>query len=126
MAINMKRFAQFPRLLYDRIELRRMLGEDGIDSEKADQIRAEINAKTREMNFILDSIYTLEPSPGRYALLAHCIWGLSWEDAAVQYGNILMPGCLRHAGVLALEKIRNGGAKKEQCGTSANCLCEQK
>jgi len=103
----MKRFSQFPRLLYDRVDLRRALEEAGNDSEKADQIRAEIDAKTREMNFILDSIYALEPSTGRYALLAHCIWGLSWEDAAVQYGCILSPDCLRHAGVLALEKIRS-------------------
>ncbi len=126
MAISMKRFSQFSRLLYDRIELRRVLAEGWIDREKADQIRAEIDAKTREMSFILDSIYTLEPSTGRYALLAHCIWGVSWEDAAIQYGCALMPECLRHAGVLALKKIRNGAAKKGQCGMSTNCLCKQK
>lgn len=126
MVISMKRFSQFHRLLYDRVDLRRALEEAGNDSEKAELIQAEIDAKTREMNFIIDSIYALEPSTGRYALLAHCIWGLSWEDAAVQYGCILMPECLRHAGVLALEKLKTGAAKRGQCGTSTNCLFEQK
>ncbi len=81
--MNMEQLCQFQPLVYEKVDLEHLLEECADNSQRADELRDAINSKTREIEQIVDFIYSLPPSSGRYGLILHCLFGRSWEEIAL-------------------------------------------
>lgn len=115
--MDMSRLKQLHQHIWDRVDLQIAL-EGERSPERAEQLRAQIEAKNCEIETLMAFINSFEPSATHYALMAHCFWGLSWEEIAVMDGCREMPGAYRRAAYRGLNEKRKAGsrAKNSQCG----------
>lgn len=115
--MDMSRLKQLHQHIWDRVDLQIALERER-SPERAEQLRAQIEAKTCEIETLMAFINSFEPSATHYALMAHCFWGLSWEEIAVMDGCREMPGAYRRAAYRGLNEKRKAGsrAKNSQCG----------
>lgn len=126
MTMNMKRLRQLHQHIYDRVDLKIALKGCADEPEKAAFLVAQIEEKTREIDTLMDFIYSIDSPRARYALLAHCLWGLDWEDIAIMDGRREMPGSYRTAAARGIKNNlrRERRAKEPQCGMAGNLPVE--
>lgn len=115
--MDMGRLKQLHQHIWDRVVLQNAL-EGERSPERAEQLRAQIEEKTCEIETLMAFINSFEPSLAHYALMAHCFWGLSWEEIAAMDGYRKMPGAYRKAAYRGLNEKQKAGsrAKNSQCG----------
>lgn len=115
--MNMGRLKLLHQHIWDRVHLNTALEKER-SPEKAEQISAQIEAKDREIETLMAFINSFEPSIAHYALMAHCFWGMSWEEIAVMDGCRKMPEAYRRAAHRGLKEKKNSenGAQKQQSG----------
>ena len=119
--MNLKQLCEFPRLINDRVALRHELEVNAVSDARAAEIRKAIEEKTQAIDRIADSIYSIPPSKGRYALMSRCFWGMTWEEIAKSWGDGVSPGAFRQAAARAVQQInRSSFAKNNQCQTGVH------
>lgn len=115
--MDIGRLKQLHQHIWDRVVLQNALEGERLP-KRAEQLRTQIEEKTCEIETLMAFINSFEPSLAHYALMAHCFWGLSWEEIAAMDGYRKMPGAYRMAAYRGLneqQKVRSR-AKNSQCG----------
>lgn len=115
--MDMGRLKQLHQHIWDRVVLQNALEGERLP-KRAEQLRIQIEEKTCEIEALMAFINSFEPSLAHYALMAHCFWGLSWEEIAAMDGYRKMPGAYRQAAYRGLNEKQKAGsrAKNSQCG----------
>lgn len=115
--MDMGRLKQLHQHIWDRVVLQNAL-EGERSPKRAEQLCAQIEEKACEIETLMAFINFFEPSLAHYALMAHCFWGLSWEEIAAMDGYRKMPGAYRQAAYRGLNEKQKAGsrAKNSQCG----------
>lgn len=121
--MNMKRLRRLHQHIYDRVDLKIALKGCADEPEKVACLMEQIEEKNREISTLMDFIYSIDSPRARYALLAHCLWGMDWEDIAIMDGRREMPGSYRTAATRGIKNNRHGkrGAKRMHVGWRAIC-----